>query len=178
VAFLVLVCLIQAGGPNAAAPALYCRHHVAAGVRGSVAQARAHGLHRVVLPASYDQLLPDSLGELGCELKYAAPSPDWAQVSKTGFDVGLPNGLLDGDGVGVFLPAFLQESEPEQYRRVCRSLAAKQYRRVPIFYLDTSLAVWRTRLGVRPDVNVERREPGPVAPHGHERLVGHLFVRE
>src|SRR5207237_866562 len=115
VAFLALFCAFQAWAPTNYASSLYGRHTVGTGVRGSVAQAKAHGLRTVVLPNAYNQVVPDSFADLGCELAYAAPGPDFTQVSVSGIPVGEVEPYLDREGVAVFLPSCLRAAEPKQY---------------------------------------------------------------
>jgi 4-amino-4-deoxy-L-arabinose transferase-like glycosyltransferase len=179
VAVLVLFCAFQAWSPNVYAPCLYGRHTVGTAVRGSVVQARAHGLHTVVLPNTYDQIVPDSFRQLGCELVYAPPGPDFAQVSVSGIPLGTVDPYLDRNDVAVFLPSSFRTFEPKQYEHIRCSLEKKGYRPVAIFFPLTSTECWRIRLGVHPDRNAERREPTESSPMSEPNtLVGHLYVKE
>jgi len=175
-AFLALFCLLQARSANLSAPVLYGRHTVGAGVRGGVAQARAHGLHTVVLPSSFEQVVPDSYRRLGCELVYAAPGPDFAGSA---LPLGEIEPYLDREGVGVYVPACLRVQEPKQYDRAVRMLAGRGYRPVEIHHVRSSTDCWKVRLGLRPDPNAGRRQPlAAPAAEPPETLVGHLYVRE
>ena len=143
-----LVCLWNLWVPNSMVDR-YNRRLEMVGIRACLDRATQSGVSQMVLPARYDQLLPDSYFHQGVSLAFAKQESN--QLLAYG---NLDNFLNDPQGTAFFVPLKQEQGISQKLKSLGFTAANVQ---VP----ETSLRSWLDKLGI----------------HSQGQLVGWLYMR-